>query len=83
MKTLNKKGDKICNIRKVSIKAFGKLKELGPVIDLTYEFWEDGNYYIHRFKRSSQPLLVYDEKKQLFIIDGNYTIDDDHGIIDL
>lgn len=70
------------NTRTVSIKPKGILKELGPIIDITYR-WADDNHYIHTFDSHSQPLLVYDENGKLFIIDGKYTVSDEKGIIDL
>lgn len=69
------------NIREISINAVGTLRELGPIIDMTYQ-WADGDHYKHKFRKTSRPLLIYDEKGQLFIIDGKYTVDDEKGIID-
>ena len=85
MRKVKKKGGKkpkLQNTRTVSVKAHGILKELGPIIDITYE-WADSNHYIHKFEKQARPLLVYDEKGQLFILDGKYTVSDAKGIIDL
>lgn len=74
---------KLKNTRTVKVSnPIGMLKELGPIIDITYQ-WKDGFDYSHKFKRKAQPLLAYDEKGKLFIIEGRYTVSDEEGIIDL
>lgn len=81
----NKKGGvkRLKNSRVVNVSLpKGVLKELGPVIDITYQ-WKDSNYYLHTFDKNSQPLLAYDERGRLFVIEGNYTVTDEKGIIDL
>lgn len=55
---------------------------LGPLIQVGYESTRDGAPYLHKFRKSSRPLLVasYDGKQAL-IVGGRFVING-RGIVD-